>query len=210
MIGIVRKSTVDTWYAKYFHDTFLPAGGSIASFAPYQGASWGIALLGIAGGFAFGMTSDRVFAGRRAPVITVGFLGMAVCLCLLGFAGRVDAGPWMSAVCVALLSFFVNGSHGMVGGAASMDFGGRKAAATAAGLFDGMQYLASSFVGVGMGWVIDHWTWSAWPWVPIPFALIGAAIISQLWNVSPRRAMPIVKTDAAADAAQGGPARSAG
>jgi OPA family glycerol-3-phosphate transporter-like MFS transporter len=88
-----------------------------------------------------------------------------------------------------------------VGGAASMDFGGRKAAATAAGLFDGMQYLASSLVGLGMGWVLDHWGWSAWPWVPVPFALIGAAIISQLWNVSPRRSAPAVKAATEPDAA---------
>jgi OPA family glycerol-3-phosphate transporter-like MFS transporter len=188
MIGMVRRSTVDSWYPKYFRETFLAKGADLASFVPYQGAVWGIAILGIAGGFAFGITSDRVFGGRRAPVITVGFLGMAACLVLLGLAGKAGLGPWAPAVCLALLSFFVNGAHGMVGGAASMDFGGRKAAATAAGLFDGMQYLASSFVGLGMGWVLDHPGWTAWPWVPIPFALVGAAIISQLWNVSPRRA----------------------
>ncbi len=66
-----------------------------------------------------------------------------------------------------------------------MDFGGRKAAATAAGLFDGMQYLASSLVGIGMGWVLDHWGWAAWPFVPIPFACVGALVISRLWNVAP-------------------------
>jgi OPA family glycerol-3-phosphate transporter-like MFS transporter len=69
-----------------------------------------------------------------------------------------------------------------------MDFGGRKAAATAAGLFDGIQYFTSApFVGVGMGWVIDHWGWSAWPWVPIPFAVVGALVMSTLWNAKPGR-----------------------
>jgi OPA family glycerol-3-phosphate transporter-like MFS transporter len=160
-------------------------GGDLAHYVPYQAAVWGIALLGIAGGFAFGIASDRLYAGRRAPVITFGFLGMAGMLCLLGLSGRLDLGPWAPAGCLVLLSFFVNGAHGMVGGAASMDFGGRKAAATAAGLFDGMQYLASSMVGLGMGWVLDHWGWGAWPWVPIPFACAGAFLISRLWNVTP-------------------------
>ena len=50
-----------------------------------------------------------------------------------------------------------------------------------------MQYLASSLVGIGMGWVLDHWGWGAWPWVPIPFACIGALVISRLWNVRPGR-----------------------
>jgi len=185
MIGMVRRSTVDSWYPKFFTETYMQGGGKLADFLPYQAAAWGIAGLGIAGGFAAGITSDRVYGGRRAPVITFGFIGMAVTLCLLGLSGAVGLGPWMPAVCLAILSFFVNGAHGMVGGAASMDFGGRKAAATAAGMFDGMQYLASSFVGLGMGWVLDHWGWAAWPWVPIPFACAGALLISRLWHVTP-------------------------
>jgi MFS transporter, OPA family, glycerol-3-phosphate transporter len=185
MIGMVRKSTVDSWYPKFFTETYMPGGTKLADYWPYQTAAWGIALLGIAGGFAAGIASDRVYGGRRAPVITYGFIGMGVTLCLLGLSGRVGLGPWVPAGCLAILSFFVNGAHGMVGGAASMDFGGRKAAATAAGLFDGMQYLASSLVGVGMGWILDHWGWTAWPWVPIPFACVGALIISRLWNVTP-------------------------
>ena len=186
MIGMVRRSTVDSWYPKYFRETQMAGGtGDLAHYVPYQATAWGIALLGIAGGFAFGIASDRLYTGRRAPVITFGFIGMAGMLCLLGFSGRLDLGPWAPAGCLVVLSFFVNGAHGMVGGAASMDFGGRKAAATAAGLFDGMQYLASSMVGLGMGWVLDHWGWGAWPWVPIPFACAGALIISRLWDVTP-------------------------
>ncbi len=188
MIGMVRRSTVDSWYPKFFRETYLSGPhADLASYLPYQATVWGIALFGIAGGFAFGIASDRVYGGRRAPVITFGFLGMAALLTLLGLSGSVGAGPWAPAACLATLSFFVNGAHGMIGGAASMDFGGRKAAATAAGLFDGMQYLASSIVGIGMGKVLDLWGWSAWPWVPIPFACVGALIISRLWNVVPGR-----------------------
>ena len=186
MIGMVRRSTVDSWYPKYFREVHMAGTtGDLAHYAPYEVAVWGIALLGIAGGFTFGIASDRLYTGRRAPVITYGFAGMAGTLCLLGISGRVGLGPWAPAIALAALSFFVNGAHGMIGGAASMDFGGRKAAATAAGLFDGMQYLASSMVGIGMGWVLDHWGWTAWPWVPIPFACIGALVISRLWNVGP-------------------------
>jgi OPA family glycerol-3-phosphate transporter-like MFS transporter len=74
----------------------------------------------------------------------------------------------------------------MIGGAASMDFGGKKAAATAAGLFDGMQYLAGAFVGLGVGYVTTQWGWEAWHWAPIPFALAGAWLMSRLWNVLPK------------------------
>jgi OPA family glycerol-3-phosphate transporter-like MFS transporter len=186
MIGIVRRSAVDAWYPKYFSDTFA-GGAPTATYLPYQATAWGIALLGICGGFAFGISSDRIYGGRRAPVITFGFIGMAVMLALLGLSGHFGLGPWASMACLACLSFFVNGAHGMVGGAASMDFGGRKGAATAAGLFDGMQYLASAPVGKGIPLVLKYWGWAAWPWIPIPFAIVGALVISRLWNVAPGR-----------------------
>jgi OPA family glycerol-3-phosphate transporter-like MFS transporter len=187
MVGMVRRSTIDSWYPKYFKELYLPGAQSVASFIPYQTAVWGIALCGIAGGFAFGIASDRVFGGRRAPVIAVGFGGMIGLLLLFGLLDHWALGPWPAAICLSLLSFFVNGAHGMIGGAASMDFGGRKAAATAAGLFDGMQYLASSLVGIGMGWMLDHWGWRFWQFVPVPFALAGALLAVSLWNVVPGR-----------------------
>jgi OPA family glycerol-3-phosphate transporter-like MFS transporter len=187
MIGMVRRSTIDSWYPKYFKEIHLgDATASLASYAPYQTAAWGIALMGIAGGFAFGIASDRVFKGRRAPVVFFGFTGMAVVLLVFGAIDRAGAGPWGAALCLPVLSIFVNGAHAMIGGAASMDFGGRKAAATAAGLFDGMQYLASSLVGIGMGYTLDHWGWKAWQFVPVPFAIVGALLMTRIWSAVPK------------------------
>lgn len=75
----------------------------------------------------------------------------------------------------------------MIGGAATMDFGGRKAAGTAVGLIDGMQYLAGAFVGMAVGYITTQWGWQAWKLWPIPFALIGALVMGRLWNVLPKR-----------------------
>ncbi|MGA9119785.1 MAG: MFS transporter [Bacteroidota bacterium] len=186
MIGFVRRSVVDAWWPKYFVDVYGADKSAFATYLPYVVATWGIALAGIAGGFVFGIASDRSFGGRRAPVITFGFIGMAVILALFGFSDLLNLGPVAAAGCLVLLSFFVNGAHGMIGGAASMDFGGKKAAATAAGMFDGMQYLAGAFVGVGVGYITTNWGWGMWHWAPIPFAIIGAWVMSRLWNVLPR------------------------
>ncbi len=186
MIGFVRRSVVDAWWPKYFVDFHGARSASFATYAPYIVATWGIALAGIAGGFVFGITSDRRFEGRRAPVILFGFVGMAVILALFGFSDMFSLGPMAASFCLIALSFCVNGAHGMIGGAASMDFGGKKAAATAAGMFDGMQYLAGAFVGMGVGYVTTRWGWEAWHWAPIPFAVAGALIMSRLWNVVPK------------------------
>ncbi|HEY3382480.1 MAG TPA: MFS transporter [Vicinamibacterales bacterium] len=186
MIGFVRRSVVDAWWPKYFVDYYGADKALFATYAPYIIATWGIALAGIAGGFVFGIASDRTFGGRRAPVIAFGFIGMAVILALFGVSDLLHFGPIAAACCLVALSFCVNGAHGMIGGAASMDFGGRKAAASAAGLFDGMQYLAGAFVGVGVGYVTTTWGWEAWHWAPIPFALVGALLMVRLWNVVPK------------------------
>jgi OPA family glycerol-3-phosphate transporter-like MFS transporter len=186
MIGFVRRSVVDAWWPKYFVDYYGADKTHFATYLPYIIATWGIALAGIAGGFAFGITSDTKFGGRRAPVIGFGFLGMAVVLALFGLSDMAHLGPVMAACCLVVLSFCVNGAHGMIGGAASMDFGGRKAAATAAGLFDGMQYLAGAFVGIGVGYLTTTYGWEAWHWAPIPFALVGAWLMSRIWNVLPK------------------------
>jgi MFS transporter, OPA family, glycerol-3-phosphate transporter len=186
MIGFVRRSVVDAWWPKYFVDFYGANKSAFATYLPYVIATWGIALAGIAGGFVFGIASDRTFGGRRAPVITFGFIGMAVVLALFGVSDLLNFGPISAACCLVLLSFFVNGAHGMIGGAASMDFGGKRAAASAAGLFDGMQYLAGAFVGMGVGYITTNWGWGAWHWAPIPFALIGAYVMSRLWNELPK------------------------
>jgi OPA family glycerol-3-phosphate transporter-like MFS transporter len=186
MLGFVRRSVVDAWWPKYFVDYYGANSAAFAKYLPYIIATWGIALAGIAGGFAFGIASDRTFGGRRAPVITFGFLGMAAILAFFGLSDALGFGPVAAACFLVLLSFCVNGAHGMIGGAASMDFGGRKATATAAGMFDGMQYLAGAFVGMGVGYITTNWGWGAWHWAPIPFALLGAYLMSRLWNVMPK------------------------
>ncbi|MBN2497656.1 MAG: MFS transporter [Deltaproteobacteria bacterium] len=182
MIGFVRRSVVDAWYPVYFHEVHGVAKTDLA----YQLAAWGIALLGIAGGFAFGIMSDRIYKGRRAPVVVYGFIGMAISLGLFYLSDHLALGAWGGVACIVLLSFFVNGAHGIVGGAASMDFGGRKAAATAAGLFDGMQYLAGAFTGMAVGWITTEYDWQVWKLWPIPFAVVGALVMAKIWNAMPR------------------------
>ena len=77
----------------------------------------------------FLLTGFPVAFSLAATGLFFGFLGMAVVLTLFYFSDAASLGPWAAAVCLLMLSVFVNGSHGMVGGAATMDFGGRKAAA---------------------------------------------------------------------------------
>src|SRR5205807_3414338 len=72
------------------------------------------------------------------------FIGMGVTLVLLQQGLHT---PWTGALLLVMIAFFIQSAHSLVGGAASMDFGGKKAVATAAGLFDGAQRSEERRVG---------------------------------------------------------------
>jgi OPA family glycerol-3-phosphate transporter-like MFS transporter len=84
-----------------------------------------------------------------------------------------------------LVSMCIQGTHSLLSGVASMDFGGKRAAASAAGLFDGCQYLAGGVVGFGLGWFLDTFGWSQWAWGIIGFSLLGGILMITLWNARP-------------------------
>jgi OPA family glycerol-3-phosphate transporter-like MFS transporter len=190
-IGMVRNG-IDEWWSRYVRYAFSVPPEHLHAYGPYELAAWGMPFAAILGGLAAGTSSDRVFGSRRAPVIFFAFLGMAASLGLLRAA--FDS-AWLGCLMLVVISFFIQSAHSLVGGAASMDFGGKKAVATAAGLFDGAQYLAGAIMGAGMGALIDHYKtagnmaagYRVWPLAPIPFALLGALLISRLWNVVPGR-----------------------
>ncbi|MDI6809112.1 MAG: hypothetical protein QME66_09055 [Candidatus Eisenbacteria bacterium] len=71
-----------------------------------------------------------------------------------------------------------------------MDFGGKRAAASAAGMFDGMQYIGGAAVGTGMGWLLQTYGWGTWGPSMIGFSAIGAVLMLFLWNARPRRTAP--------------------
>jgi sugar phosphate permease len=148
-------------------------------------ASVGMPIAAVFGGLVSGNLSDVVFDSRRAPVIFLAFVGMAATAIIFSV---VPGGPFFAAWMMISISFFIQSAHSLVGGAASMDFGGRKAVATAAGLFDGAQYVAGAIVALMLGKVLDQFGWNAWGYTLFPFAIVGALLIGTLWNAKPGRA----------------------
>ena len=164
----------------------------------------GVAFMfgGIFGGLLCGWMSDKLFQSRRPPVAFLFYLIQVVALVLLGATlGRGTlAGQIWAIVLLGITAMFIFGVHGMLSGTASMDFGGRKAAATVAGALDGIQYIGSGLTGFGLGWVLKTYGWDgvpalpgaahvhqpahAWIWVGciIPFSLVGAFIMTRIWN----------------------------
>jgi OPA family glycerol-3-phosphate transporter-like MFS transporter len=174
--GWVRQGLLG-WFT-----SFLNERHGIAAGETWHGvASIGITVGGIVGGLVCGYLSDRVFQSRRPPVAFLFYLLQIVSVLVLGWV----ATPEIAALMVGFSCIWIFGVHGMLSGTASMDFGGKRAAATAAGMLDGCQYLASGFTGFAMGALLDEFGWSAWTYSIAPFSLIGAILMLRIWNETP-------------------------
>jgi OPA family glycerol-3-phosphate transporter-like MFS transporter len=175
--GLVRKG-FEEWFPSYMHDVqHLQLDNPI-----FQKNAIVIVLAGVGGAFAAGYMSDIVFKHRRPPVAFIGYVLQIIALAIVWMA------PSLTAVIVAFTinSFAISMVHSMLSGTASMDFGGKRAAATAAGMFDGMQYVGGALMGVGGGWLIDSFGWGAWAPSMIGFAVLGALLMLPLWNSRPK------------------------
>ncbi len=85
---------------------------------------------------------------------------------------------------VVFMSLCVIGVHGMLSGTSTMDFGGRRAAATAVGLIDGFVYLGTGIQSMSLGFLTSQ-NWSYWPPFLIPFAVLGLALSIKIWHAFP-------------------------
>jgi OPA family glycerol-3-phosphate transporter-like MFS transporter len=176
--GLVRKG-FEEWFPRYMQEVqHLRLDNPV-----FQKNALAIVGAGVAGAFAAGLLSDLLFKSRRPPVAFIGYLLQIACLAVVWNAPGLD---WV-VMAFVVNSFAISMVHSMLSGTASMDFGGKRAGATAAGMFDGMQYLGGSVMGFGMGALLDAYGWAVWGPSMIGFAVIGAVLMVPLWNARPRR-----------------------
>jgi OPA family glycerol-3-phosphate transporter-like MFS transporter len=122
-------------------------------------------IAGAGGGMLAGWMSDHIFGSRRAPVAGIFYTVLLFAVIAMSFS--LYGNPTILGLLVSLVSVAVIGTHGMLSGTATMDFGGKKAAATAVGLIDGLVYLGTGVQSLSLGF-ITSWNWSYWPVFLIP------------------------------------------
>jgi OPA family glycerol-3-phosphate transporter-like MFS transporter len=176
--GLMRKG-FEEWFPRFMQEAqHLQLDSPV-----FRTGAFIIVLAGIGGAMVAGVLSDKLFGARRAPVAFIGYALVTGCMWVI----------WHQASLPVVVAAFVVNSmgismvHSMLSGTASMDFGGQRAAATAAGLFDGMQYIGGSLAGYGIGRLVDLYGWSAWAPSMIGFSALGAVLMIALWNARPRR-----------------------
>lgn len=175
--GLVRKG-FEEWFPRYMQEVqHLELNSPI-----FKKNAFFIVGAGILGAFSAGFISDKLFNHRRPPVAFLGYAAQVFSLAVVWAAPSLE----MVIAAFVLNSFAISMVHSMLSGTASMDFGGRKAAATAAGMFDGMQYIGGAASGYGLGLMLDLYGWSIWGSSMIAFSAIGGILMLTLWNARPR------------------------
>lgn len=99
-------------------------------------------------------------------------------------APQLEVNPFWLCLVVFLMSLAVIGTHGLLSGTATMDFGGRKGAATAVGMIDGFVYLGTGLQSVALGYLTSK-NWMYWPIFLLPFGLIGFLLLLRIWHAIP-------------------------
>ncbi len=96
----------------------------------------------------------------------------------------VNTKSYVLGFIVVFMSLCVIGVHGMLSGTSTMDFGGRKAAATAVGLIDGFVYLGTGVQSIALGFLTSQ-SWNYWPPFLVPFAILGLILSIKIWYAFP-------------------------
>lgn len=148
------RETFNLWTPTYF----VQFVGLMPSVAASRSA-----LFPLCGGISVllgGFLSDRLGANGRNVLVVIGMSGCTVCLVMLG---RVPghAGEWAPSLLVGLVGFTLLGPYSYLAGAMSLDFGGQRGSATAAGIIDGFGYIAGWLSGVTVARLSVEHGWSS-------------------------------------------------
>jgi len=176
--GVVRHG-LDAWFPRYMQDVH----GLALTGKEFLGAIVIVPFSAVLGSIIAGWCSDHLFHGRRGPIAAIMyFMQFALLIVFLKFPH-----PYIASGLYVILQIFINGPHSLLGGAASMDFGGRKAAGAASGLIDAWQYIGAGTLGAGffMGFLIDKFGWNAWFYTLLGGALVGGLLMASIWRILP-------------------------
>jgi OPA family glycerol-3-phosphate transporter-like MFS transporter len=166
--GAVRQ-TVDQWFPRYMQEAHkLDLGSPLVAVALFS-----IPLVASTGSFLSGWISDHVFDGRRAPV-AAGIYCLEIVTILI--ASRAS-GALPITVAFVLVAFTANSTHSLLGPAAAMDIGGRKAAAFASGCINSFQYIGAGVAMQLLGRLLDRTGYQYFFYFMIPWAVVGAILM---------------------------------
>ncbi len=159
------RETFGTWTPQYLTEVAgmeAGAAGTASSLFPLFG---GLSVL------ACGYASDRLGSSGRAMLILAGLILSVPALLALGYAPTGHS-PLVALIILGVVAFVLIGPYSFLAGAVSLDFGGKRGSATAAGWIDGVGYLGGILAGQGVGAIAEHYGWAR--------AFLALAVVTSL------------------------------
>lgn len=177
-IYLVRYGIFD-WVPTYFN--------SIGLSTTESGMSWAIfELAGIPGTLVCGFISDKVFKGRRAPA-TILYMALTLIFVIL-FWKNPTGSLLIYNICLFAIGFLIYGPVMLIG-VQAIDLVPKKAAGTAAGLTGFLGYFVGTalLANVGIGYLVDHFTWDHVFIMLIISCILAMLLTSFTWRAEKKR-----------------------
>jgi OPA family glycerol-3-phosphate transporter-like MFS transporter len=175
------RETFNLWTPLYFTQAvgLSDAGAAVDS-----------ALFPLFGGLSViiaGVLSDKLGPRGRSIILFAGLLLTAVALVALSRV-PLHAPAMIPVALVTLVAFLLIGPYSYLAGAISLDFGGKQGCATAAGVIDGIGYLAGVLSGSSMAHLAVSYGWSSMFLLLAAVALASSAVAALSLRLQPAQA----------------------
>jgi OPA family glycerol-3-phosphate transporter-like MFS transporter len=179
------RETFITWTPTYFVEAvgLLPDQAAKASAVfPFCG---GVSVLVV------GFGSDWFGSRSRAAVIAVGLVLCGLALLSLGSASYTESSI-APILLTGLVAVLLIGPYSYLAGALSLDLGGKRGAATACGIIDGVGYLGGILAGDPISRLSIALGWPGAFSVLAGVALLSGVVGVLLWLEQRRSASPVI------------------
>jgi len=136
-------------------------------------------LGGLAGSLMSGWVSDKVFGGKRVPVIityTVGLIFTLFVFWMLPGGNRV-----MDYATIAVLGFFIYGPQNIIG-LAGTEYAPKSVASSAIGLTGLLSYAGATFSGAPITYLVKKFGWNVYFQSMLACCGLIIALCLPLWN----------------------------
>ncbi|MFK5974344.1 MAG: MFS transporter [Flavobacteriaceae bacterium] len=137
-------------------------------------------LVGFLGVIIAGYASDRIFGSKRFSTIAIMMLFLGF-VCLM-HPYLVSFGKIGTIVSIALIGMATYGPDSLICTAGSMDVGGKKGAAMAAGIINGMGSIGQMVSGFVVIYINERYGWDNLFNFFVILALIGGGVAALKWN----------------------------
>ncbi len=169
------RETFNNWTPDYLTEVAGMPDGAAATASSLFPLFGGLSVL------ACGYASDRLGNGGRALLILIGIVLSIPALLAFAYA-PLGHSPLLAETLLGLVAFVMLGPYSFLAGAVSLDFGGKRGSATAAGWIDGIGYIGGMIAGYGVGDLAEKHGWPAAFLMLTGFAVLSSIAAFVYWR----------------------------